>query len=127
MDRSWTNLPHISDDFERRVEEFTQFSQHNDGSVGNRVRIRCLCVNCLNGRRLDVAEIRDHLLCDGFVKNYTTWMGHSELLDMPSVFETREFFLLDNGLYIRGQYNPLLKQCRKYVYRCRNSIISWFN
>ena len=30
-------------------------------------------------------EIREHLLCDGFLKNYTTWTWHGELLDLPSV------------------------------------------
>jgi len=40
-------------------------------SIGNSsdhdgVKFRCLCVNCLNKRRLDVNKIREHLLCDGF-------------------------------------------------------------
>jgi len=30
----------------------------------------------LNGRILDVVEIREHLLCYGFLKNYTTWVWH---------------------------------------------------
>jgi len=46
--------------------------QHNAISIHNGVRIRCPCVNCLNGRILSVSEIREHLLCDGFLKNYTT-------------------------------------------------------
>ena len=57
----------------------------------NRGKIRCPCVNCLNGRILDVVEIREHLLCDGFLKNYTTWMWHGELVDTPTVAETHEF------------------------------------
>jgi len=39
----------------------------------------------LNGRILSVSEIREHLLCDGFLKNYTTWTWHDELLDLPTV------------------------------------------
>ena len=58
---------------------------HNAISNHNRVKIRCPCVNCLNGRILSVSEIREHLLCDGFLKSYTTWTWHGELLDLPSV------------------------------------------
>ena len=60
MDRSWINTPRISDAYEKGVEEFLQFAQHNAISNHNGVRIRCPCVNCLNGRILSVSEIREH-------------------------------------------------------------------
>jgi len=84
-------LVHISHDYDKSVEEFIKFAQHNFVSVENRVRIKCPCVNCLNERRLNVVEIREHLLCDGFLKNYTTWTWHGELLDMLSLSETHEY------------------------------------
>lgn len=54
----------------------------------------------LNGRRLDVAKIGEHISCDGFLKNYITWAWHDELLDIPSVPRTHEFFdwAMDNRL-----------------------------
>ena len=58
---------------------------HNAISNHNRVKIRCPCVNCLNGMILSVSEIREHLLCDVFLKNYTTWTWHGELLDLPTM------------------------------------------
>ena len=82
MDRSWINTPRISDSYEKGVEEFIQFTKHNVVSCNNG---RCPCVYCLNGRILSVSEIREHLLCDGFLKNYTTWTWHDELLDLPTV------------------------------------------
>ncbi|XP_068466379.1 uncharacterized protein [Phaseolus vulgaris] len=85
MDRSWINTSRISDTYEKGVEEFIQFAEHNAVSYKNGVRIRCPCINCLNGRILSVSEIREHLLCDGFLKSYTTWTWHGELLDLPSV------------------------------------------
>ena len=39
----------------------------------------------MNGRILSVSEFREHLLCDGFLKNYTTCTWHGELLDLPTV------------------------------------------
>jgi len=47
----------------------------------------CPCVNCLNGKRLDIELIREHLLCDDFFKNYTMWTWHDEVLNLPNVSE----------------------------------------
>ena len=40
--------------------------QNNVVSNHNGVRIRCPCINCLNGKILSISKIREHLLCDGF-------------------------------------------------------------
>ena len=85
MDRSWINTPWISDAYEKGVDEFIQFALHNVVSFNNGVRIRRPCVNCLNGRILSVSEIREHHLCDGFLKIYTTWTWHGELLELPTL------------------------------------------
>jgi len=100
MDRSWINTPQISDTYEKGVEEFIQFAEHNAVSYKNGVRIRCPCVNCLNGRILSVSEIREHLLCDGFFKSYTIWTWNGELLDLPSVHGGSEevHFSMDDRL-----------------------------
>ena len=44
------------------MEEFIQFAEHNVVSCKNGIRIRCPCVNCLNGRILSVSEIKEHLI-----------------------------------------------------------------
>jgi len=100
MDRSWINKPRISDAYERWVEEFIQFAEHNVVSNNNGVRIKCPCVNCLNGMILSISEIREHILCDGFVKNYATWTWHGELLHLPSMRGSLEFveFSMDDRL-----------------------------
>ena len=86
MNRNWINSLHISDEYERGVEEFIQFAQRNAINSGhNGAKIRCLCVNYLNGRILDVKIMREHLLCDGFLRSYKTWTWHGELLNLPRV------------------------------------------
>ena len=80
------NTPRISDAYEKGAEEFLQFAQHNVVSSNNGITIKCPCLNCLNGRILSVFEIREHLWCDGFFKNYTTWTWHGELLDFRSAW-----------------------------------------
>jgi len=79
MDQNWINSVCISDEYKRGVEEFIQFAQRNANNNGHDgAKIRCLCVNCLNGRILDVKKIREHLLCDEFLRSYTTWTWHGE-------------------------------------------------
>jgi len=41
----------------------------------------------VNRKRLDIELIREHVLCDGFLKNYTTWTSHSEVLNLAYVSE----------------------------------------
>jgi len=55
MDRSWINVSRISDVYEKGVEEFLQFAKRNGARVNN--KYYCPCVNCLNGKRLDIELI----------------------------------------------------------------------
>jgi len=80
MDRSWITASRISDDYENGVEEFLQFAKRNGIGVNN--KYYCLCVNCVNVIRQDIELIREHVLCDGFLKSYTIWTWHGEVLDL---------------------------------------------
>ena len=40
---------------------------------------------------MDVKKIREHLLCDGFLRSYTTWTWHDELLNLPCVSVSEEY------------------------------------
>ena len=73
--------------YEKCVEEFLEFAKLNGATINRRYYCPS-CVNCLNGKRLYVELIREHLLCDGFFKNYTTWTWHGEVLNLPNVNET---------------------------------------
>jgi len=85
MDRSWINASRISDVYEKGVEDCLEFVKRNGATINGRYYYPC--VNCVNGKRLDIELIREHVLCDGFLKNYTTWAWHGEVLDLPYVSE----------------------------------------
>ena len=85
MDRTWINASRISDVYEKGVEDFLEFAKWNGVAING--RYYCPCVNCVNGKRLESELIREHVLCDGFLKNYTTWTWHGEVLDLPYVSE----------------------------------------
>ena len=65
------NASRITDVYENDVEEFLQFAQRNATLVNG--KYYCPCVNCLNERRQSIEFIREHLLCDDFLKSYRTW------------------------------------------------------
>jgi len=73
IDRDWINSSHINVKYEREEENFIQFAQDNECRNGDKVKIRCHCVNCLNERKLYATKIRKHLLYDGFLQSYTIW------------------------------------------------------
>jgi len=71
MDRSWINASRISDVYEKGVEDFLEFAKRNEARINGRYYYSC--VNCVNLKRLYIELIREHIFCDGFLKNYITW------------------------------------------------------
>ena len=39
----------------------------------------------MNERQLEIRLIREHVLCDGFLKNYIKWIWHGEFVDVTSL------------------------------------------
>ena len=81
-------LIYISVEYENGVKEFIQFAQRYEGRSDDEVKFRCPCVNCLNERKLNATQVREYLICDGFLRSYTIWTGHGELIDFPIVART---------------------------------------
>jgi len=71
MNQSWINEIRISDVYEYGVEEFLKFAQWNVEVANGSTFVH---VNCVNGGQLEVRLIREHVLCDGFLKNYIKWI-----------------------------------------------------
>ena len=90
MDRSWMNESRMSPEYEDGVEQFLQFASERD-RPNKEGKYYCPCINCLNGRRQLLDDIRDHLFCDGIKKNYTTWIWHREVTDMQSGSQSEPF------------------------------------
>jgi len=63
MDRNWINFVRISDEYKRGVKEFILFAQRNVNNNGHDgAKIKCQCINYLNGQILDVKLIKEYLL-----------------------------------------------------------------
>ena len=67
------NESRISPEYEEGVEQFLQFASER-GQPDEDGKYYCPCINCLNGRRQILDDIREHLLCDWIKNNYTTWI-----------------------------------------------------
>ena len=37
---------------------------------------------------MNATRVSEHLICDGFLRSYTIWTWHDELIDIPIVFRT---------------------------------------
>ena len=57
--------------YEEGVEEFLQFSSERSRPIEDG-KYLYPCINCLDERRQVLDDIREHLLCEGIKKNYTT-------------------------------------------------------
>ena len=86
MNRSWIQVPRISDEYEKGVGDFLQFAQQHTPVYGG--NYFCPCVNCVNGRHRSIDDIGSHLICDGFSRSYTNWIWHGELPDMSTTADT---------------------------------------
>ena len=84
------NENRLSPAYEEDMKQFLQFASKRSRSDENG-KFFCPCVNCLNRRRQKVDDIRDHLLCDGIKRNYTTWIWNGEMTDMQSGPQSEPF------------------------------------
>ena len=55
----------------------------NKSSVEN--KILCPCKNCVNSYWREESEVREHLVCEGFVDGYKQWMFHGERVSSSSI------------------------------------------
>ena len=62
----------ISPAYEEDIEYFLQFA-FKQSRPDEDAKYFCPCINCLNGKRKVLNDIKEHLLCDGVKKNYMTW------------------------------------------------------
>nr|KYP61486.1 hypothetical protein KK1_015976 [Cajanus cajan] len=128
LDRSWIRAPRVSEQYETRVEYFIEYVIRN-GNDDMNGKFFCPCVNCCNEIRLELDVIREHLLCDGFLKNYTRWIWHGKNIDIPNVSaetQTQNFTQevdMDDRLeeMIRDVGLESFKRAHMYETLCRDS------
>ena len=65
------------------MNSFLAFAFINS-AIGN--KILCSCRKCVNSFWREASEVREHLICDGFLKGYRRWTLHGEA---SSSFENR--------------------------------------
>ena len=131
------NESHMSPAYEEGVKQFLQFASKKSRPDEDG-KYYCPCINCLNGRRQILDDIREHLLCDGIKKNYTTWIWHGELTDMQresqfEPFDVEMWYRLEDMIRDFGQesfqqahapvYEGLQSDSKKPLYSgCKNSL-----
>uniref|UniRef100_A0A8R7P378 Transposase-associated domain-containing protein n=1 Tax=Triticum urartu TaxID=4572 RepID=A0A8R7P378_TRIUA len=82
MDRSWMDAPRHTEKYLQGLAKFLGFA-FNKSSVEN--KILCPCKNCVNSYWREESEVREHLVCEGFVDGYKQWMFHGERVSSSSI------------------------------------------
>uniref|UniRef100_A0A8R7QUJ0 Transposase-associated domain-containing protein n=1 Tax=Triticum urartu TaxID=4572 RepID=A0A8R7QUJ0_TRIUA len=82
MDRSWMDAPRHTEKYLQGLAKFLGFA-FNKSSVEN--KILCPCKNCVNSYWREESEVREHLVCEGFVDGYKKWMFHGERVSSSSI------------------------------------------
>ncbi|KAM6593613.1 hypothetical protein CsatA_001316 [Cannabis sativa] len=75
MDKSWMLERRETPQFLDGFNKFLEFALKNSS---NHERIPCPCVDCCNGTKGNITMIKDHVICRGFNRSYTTWYWHGE-------------------------------------------------
>jgi len=78
MDKSWITSEWFFREtkvYKQGVNGFLAFAFRHS-AIGN--KILCPCKKCVNSFWREAGEVREHLICDGFLKGYTTWTLHGE-------------------------------------------------
>ena len=75
MDKSWLSVPRSTVLYAEGVSMFLEFASER---AGMRHRFLCPCASCTNRFWLSESTVRDHLICEGFMNGYTTWIFHGE-------------------------------------------------
>lgn len=81
MDKSWIYKPRLSEAYTDGVDAFLEFAFGNIQVE----KLKCPCNRCSLYTPRTRIEIRDHLICYGFMKSYTNWVLHGEEIELPEI------------------------------------------
>ncbi|CAN1129852.1 hypothetical protein LINPERHAP2_LOCUS5479 [Linum perenne] len=76
MDKSWMSMPRTTLEYMNGLHTFLNFSFSSPCCQDG--KILCPCKTCFNRHWMSRKDAFEHLICVGFVKNYTHWVLHGE-------------------------------------------------
>ncbi|XP_058735867.1 uncharacterized protein LOC131607939 [Vicia villosa] len=78
MDKKWMNADRLSKEYENGVLEFVKFAVEHVKDAG---RMKCPCLGCCYGGRVDADGLKSHLLTHGIDRSYKCWIYHGEKIN----------------------------------------------
>ncbi|CAL1369031.1 unnamed protein product [Linum trigynum] len=82
MDKSWMKKHRTSVEFKDGVQLFLDYAFRNVSHVS---KVLCPCVKCANVYAQTYDDIQVHLICDGILRGYTTWVFHGKTFQASDV------------------------------------------
>ncbi|GJN23926.1 hypothetical protein PR202_gb11620 [Eleusine coracana subsp. coracana] len=73
--KEWMRASRISHEYDKGLSKFIELALDTSAEQN---RILCPCKTCGNNYWLEADDVRDHLISQGFMKGYTSWIHHGE-------------------------------------------------
>ncbi|CAL5387442.1 unnamed protein product [Camellia sinensis] len=80
MDKSWINQHRLHPEYIQGVKEFIKFACENKPLLNE---VTCPCKRCRNVKLVEKGLLGEHLMINGFLPSYTSWIFHGENLSSP--------------------------------------------
>jgi hypothetical protein len=94
MDKGWMKTARSGNQFAEGVRNFIHFAVDNTDASQ---QILCPCKLCCSTSWENLDVVNDHLICDGFMPGYTTWVFHWQDVGLGTEGETESGNESENG------------------------------
>ncbi|XP_020111543.1 uncharacterized protein LOC109726394 isoform X2 [Ananas comosus] len=92
MDKSWIRKSRLSKEYFDGVNDFLNFAFERSSQDG---KILCPCSRCSNINWHTREVVKEHLVCNGFLRGYTRWACHGESISSSSSSSNTTYYLQD--------------------------------
>nr|CAD1829239.1 unnamed protein product [Ananas comosus var. bracteatus] len=90
MDKSWIHKSRLSKEYFDGVNDFLNFAFERSSQDE---KILCPCLRCSNINWHTREVVKEHLVCNGFLRGYTRWACHGESISpLPPVAIQRTIY-----------------------------------
>ncbi|XP_028053479.1 uncharacterized protein LOC114257860 [Camellia sinensis] len=80
MDKSWINQHRLHPEYIQGVKEFIKFACENKPLLNE---VTCPCKRCRNVKLVEKGQLGEHLMINGFLPSYISWIFHGENFSSP--------------------------------------------
>ncbi|XP_077237162.1 uncharacterized protein LOC143878814 [Tasmannia lanceolata] len=120
MNKSWMQLPRVDPAYRAGLDRFLDFAFART-NYGN--KIKCPCVKCGNIYLVDRIQAEDHLVVDGMLKGYDTWIFHGKAVPSACVMADSDHRVQDEPI-LQDKLHEMLHDLNPLFNRAMDNVPS---